>query len=282
MAWSQVCKSKVEGGLGIHDCDKWNKATIGKLIWNIASKLDSLWVKWVHHNYLKGQSFWVHSPPVDATWAWKKLCKVGVLFASAYNGDRWTKTSTGKYTIKIGYTWLVSATTNVEWHRWVWNNFNIPRHSMVCWMMALDKIITKDKLKNLDICPLDVCVVCGVGRETKEHLPFECHYSRVCVQGLRDAKIWTCRQTNAMKTANWIRRRFKGSRFKRKVSYAVLTATVYRIWTNRNKVFWENKCENPIHTVSNILDEVKGRILSVQQKKLSANERDWLMSLKIV
>lgn len=56
VAWSQVCKGKSEGGLGIHDSDKWNRATIGELLWDIAGKIDSLWVKWVNHTYLKGQS----------------------------------------------------------------------------------------------------------------------------------------------------------------------------------------------------------------------------------
>lgn len=42
VVWKQVCKSKIEGGLGMRDCDKWNKAAIIKLIWNIASKPDSL------------------------------------------------------------------------------------------------------------------------------------------------------------------------------------------------------------------------------------------------
>ncbi|GJV73318.1 hypothetical protein Tco_1493313 [Tanacetum coccineum] len=56
--WSDVCKPKVEGGLGIKFFKTWNIALISKHIWNIINKKDSLWVKWVHLYKLKGRSFW--------------------------------------------------------------------------------------------------------------------------------------------------------------------------------------------------------------------------------
>lgn len=55
VSWTQICKSKKEGGLGIRDCDKWNKAAIGKIVWDVAINADSLWVKWINHTYLKNQ-----------------------------------------------------------------------------------------------------------------------------------------------------------------------------------------------------------------------------------
>lgn len=125
VAWDQVCKSKVEGGLGIRECDKWNKAAIGKLIQNTASKPNSLWVKWVNHTYLKDQLI---SPPHDATWSLKKLHKVAMLFAPAYNGMSWNRHVSGVYTIKSGYEWLKDSSPKVEWSTWVWNNFNVPKH----------------------------------------------------------------------------------------------------------------------------------------------------------
>lgn len=36
------------------DCDKWNKAVIGKLVQDIVVKSDFLWVKWVNYIYLRG------------------------------------------------------------------------------------------------------------------------------------------------------------------------------------------------------------------------------------
>ncbi|XP_021756626.1 uncharacterized protein LOC110721745 [Chenopodium quinoa] len=66
IAWDWVCKSKAEGGLGIRDCGMWNGAALGKYVWKIAKKEDSLWVKWVHAVYIKEQDWWTYSPKRSA------------------------------------------------------------------------------------------------------------------------------------------------------------------------------------------------------------------------
>lgn len=81
MTWKQVCKPKKERGEGIRDCDKWNKATIRKIVWDVARKAYSLWVKWINNTYLKNQDWKSHVPPVDACWSLKKIYKVRDLFA---------------------------------------------------------------------------------------------------------------------------------------------------------------------------------------------------------
>ena len=55
--WSDVCKPKVEGGLGIRSLEEWNTALISKHIWNLISGKNSLWVRWVHVYKLKSRNF---------------------------------------------------------------------------------------------------------------------------------------------------------------------------------------------------------------------------------
>ena len=49
MAWKELCHSKSIGGLGFRDVKMWNVASLGKQVWAIAKKKDSVWVRWVHH-----------------------------------------------------------------------------------------------------------------------------------------------------------------------------------------------------------------------------------------
>ena len=56
VAWDDLCKAKKEGGLGIRKTLIWNKATLGKYVWAIATKQDNLWVKWVHSVYLENNN----------------------------------------------------------------------------------------------------------------------------------------------------------------------------------------------------------------------------------
>lgn len=65
---------QAEGVLGIRDCGMWNRAALGKYVWKIAKKEDSLWVKWVHVVYIKEQDWWNYSPKRSAGWAWRRLC----------------------------------------------------------------------------------------------------------------------------------------------------------------------------------------------------------------
>ena len=58
VAWKVICRPKSNGGLGLKDLLVWNKALLVKHVWNIASKKDTLWIKWVCTVKLKGLSFW--------------------------------------------------------------------------------------------------------------------------------------------------------------------------------------------------------------------------------
>nr|GEV95019.1 hypothetical protein [Tanacetum cinerariifolium] len=77
--WSDVCKPKIEGGLGIRSHDTWNIALISKHLWNLLSFKDSLWVKCVHMYKLKGRSFWDIPNKEGSSWIWRRILKVRCL-----------------------------------------------------------------------------------------------------------------------------------------------------------------------------------------------------------
>ncbi|GKF09163.1 RNA-directed DNA polymerase, eukaryota, reverse transcriptase zinc-binding domain protein, partial [Tanacetum coccineum] len=48
VAWAEVCKPKDQGGLGFKSLELWNKTLLVKHLWNVASRKESLWVKWIN------------------------------------------------------------------------------------------------------------------------------------------------------------------------------------------------------------------------------------------
>lgn len=59
VSWS-TCQKKSEGGLGIRDLFKWNEACIVYQLWRILQPNPmSLWLIWVHTNFIHGKAFWV-------------------------------------------------------------------------------------------------------------------------------------------------------------------------------------------------------------------------------
>lgn len=59
VAWEDICMPKSEGGLGLKKCKVWNKSMLLKVLWDINSNKNSLWIRWVHAVYLRGRSCWI-------------------------------------------------------------------------------------------------------------------------------------------------------------------------------------------------------------------------------
>ncbi|GKD34321.1 hypothetical protein Tco_1249830 [Tanacetum coccineum] len=53
VSWKDVCKPKSQRGLGLKLAHLWNEALMAKPIWDIVSRKNSMWVKWVNIYWLK-------------------------------------------------------------------------------------------------------------------------------------------------------------------------------------------------------------------------------------
>ena len=76
VAWSVVCQTKQEGGLGIRALKVVNRVNVLKLIWRMLSGA-SLWGKWVESSLLKQRTFWEISEKSQiGSWMWRKMVKM--------------------------------------------------------------------------------------------------------------------------------------------------------------------------------------------------------------
>ncbi|XP_021737692.1 uncharacterized protein LOC110704204 [Chenopodium quinoa] len=103
ISWDWVCKPKKYGGIGVRDCSRWNKAALGKYVWKIAKKEDTLWVKWLHSIYLKDQDWWSYSPKKSDGWFWRELCAVKDELRQGFEIGNWISKN---YKISDCYDWL--------------------------------------------------------------------------------------------------------------------------------------------------------------------------------
>ncbi|XP_021739498.1 uncharacterized protein LOC110705886 [Chenopodium quinoa] len=241
IACDWVCMSKAEGGLGVRDCGMWNRAALGKYVWKIAKKEDSLWVKWVRVVYIKGQDWWTYSPKRSAGWAWRRLCAVKDQLKEGFEQNNWLS---GTYRISQCYKWLQGAGTKVDWCKWVLNKFNIPKHSFILWLAMHDRHRTREKLWKYNACAEDSCLLCGAEIEDRQHMFFNCKYSQECVprishwlhiriQNFYIDEVWK----------NWLKE--VKDKVQHKVVLAVLAVVVYHIWFARNTAFWEKVVIHP-------------------------------------
>ena len=75
VAWKQVCKPTRCGGLNLINLELWNLTAMLKCLWNICSKDDNLWVKWIHAYFLKGNNVMSATVKSNSTWILKSIMK---------------------------------------------------------------------------------------------------------------------------------------------------------------------------------------------------------------
>lgn len=65
VAWEKMCCPKSAGGLNLINLQKWNRAAVSKLCWDLAHKEDKLWI---NVYYIKGHSLPHWPTPQQASW----------------------------------------------------------------------------------------------------------------------------------------------------------------------------------------------------------------------
>ncbi|GJW13056.1 RNA-directed DNA polymerase, eukaryota, reverse transcriptase zinc-binding domain protein [Tanacetum coccineum] len=73
VSWNVVCKPKDQGGLGIKNLSVWNEVLMIKHLRNVAAKKDTLWVKWIIVEKIKGRSIWEVQSDCNSSVGWKNI-----------------------------------------------------------------------------------------------------------------------------------------------------------------------------------------------------------------
>ncbi|XP_074310286.1 uncharacterized protein LOC141646187 [Silene latifolia] len=184
VSWDSICQPRKQGGLGLRDFHVWNLATVGKYAWWVANKEDHLWVRWVHAVYIKSSSWWEYISGSGCSWAWRKICQVKQLL-KPYLSNLFSEEH---YTITAGYQWLKPTAGQVPWYPWMLNQWLIPRHHFMCWLLAQRRLLTQDRLLRMRIIQSNSCFLCGMQEENLNHLFFECPFSET----KRGHSRWRC------------------------------------------------------------------------------------------
>ncbi|XP_074305178.1 uncharacterized protein LOC141640190 [Silene latifolia] len=229
VSWDAICQPKKQGGLGIKRFYEWNLAAIAKYAWWIV-KSDHPW-SWVHSVYIKSGSWCTYKPNNSNSWAWRMVCKVKDRFRGLLFESDWCM-SGARYTIGLGYKWLLPDREPVRWYPWVNQRWSVPRHLFCCWLVVQGRLLTQDRLRRMHIIDQNCCVLCGVNEETHDHLFFGCVFSRKCKNLVSD---WCKIKFPDQNSIDWWLK-WRSRSFGRKKGMAViLSSLIYWIWAARNK-----------------------------------------------
>lgn len=108
--------------------------------------LYSLWVAWFNHYVLKAVP--VSQAITKPSWSWncKKIMKLRPLFfqfVESRNGVKRWNLNGGKFSIASVWEAIRPQLKKVPWHRLVWSAPCVPKHNLIAWMVAVNRLPTK-------------------------------------------------------------------------------------------------------------------------------------------
>lgn len=138
----------------------------------------------------------------------------------------------------------------------MWNKAYIPKHAICIWMACHKRLPTQDRLCQWKNEPPDLkCVFCGDVLETHNHLFFGCSFSmRIWETVKQDVNLQACPDTWDHIIDFW---GTGAGRYWSTIQKVAISATVYHIWMERNRKFFNATH----HSVNQVVDSVRKETL---------------------
>ncbi|CAK8579067.1 unnamed protein product [Lathyrus sativus] len=146
VAWKTTCRPAAQGGMNILNLQIWNNVLLLKCLWNLCNKTDTIWVKWIHTQYLKGNNVMNYVPKPHNSWIMRGILK------QRDNMDliryEWNQAMTmRKFKATTFYKILIDDGTRVHWRRLIGYNKGHLRAVQCLWQACHAKLATKERLK---------------------------------------------------------------------------------------------------------------------------------------
>ncbi|KAG8650937.1 hypothetical protein MANES_07G081166v8 [Manihot esculenta] len=180
-----MCKLRNEGGLGIKDIVAWNKAAVGRQIWDLATARESLRVAWMRRNRLKWLSLRGIIKPFEASWVWRNLVNT----RKDLKGYFMYKLERGNFSFCFD-PWMEDvAWTNIMRYRVNDQDDQVTRKLSSTGEYTIDSarqawrrkrpLVVKARLVRCGLVPNAECCLCQRYEETVEHLFFRYAFLKV-------------------------------------------------------------------------------------------------------
>lgn len=163
------------------------------------------------------------------------------------------------YSVSVAMKTFQENVGLVHWYRIVWNKAYISKHALCMWMACHRRLPTQDRLVQWKSEPPDVkCVFCKGMIETHDHLFFGCRFSNIIWKQVKSQirldgspDFWSEIMDSWM-VGGW--RRWST------LHRIAISATVYHIWLERSRRYFDDCSQTEDQIVSVILMEVMMRM----------------------
>ncbi|CAM8923148.1 unnamed protein product [Rhodiola kirilowii] len=281
VSWKEVCKAKAEGGLGLKNLSIMNEAMRLNQLWEMRNEVDSVWKAWTRAYWTKGRDWWEVENASKTTWIIKDLevCKTLSEKCITFHQNRmhWMGTGIG-FTVSHTYNTLTRHTENTDWHKLVWNRFNSPRSSFHLWLVAKNKLLTRDRLNNMGSMVDSSCVLCGRIAESRDRLFFHCQFSKEVVEAT--AQFLKVRGMPAIwhLLIPWFNT-LNANALRTRMMAPAISMAAYEIWIAGNSKFFKDEAPSVPKTLKKFFGYLRMKIGALNITNITFEDRRWIDSV---
>ncbi|XP_013674518.2 uncharacterized protein LOC106379039 [Brassica napus] len=167
---------------------------------------------------------------------------------------------------------LYGQETEVNWHKSIWFKGRIPKHAFISWLVALDRLSTRDRMRQWGVLVSPICPLCGTADESRQHIFFDCGYSKE-VWSFFYSTLHLSPPTLIMELLRWIKSPTRHNNVNLILKLA-FQACVYLVWKERNSRL-HSQVSRPS---ASLILEIK-QLLRIKMDILSREQRNLLSTI---
>ncbi|XP_075473646.1 uncharacterized protein LOC142504743 [Primulina tabacum] len=139
--------------------------------------------------------------------------------------------------------------------KWPWKplisrSFILPKHRFTLWLMAHAKLLTRDRLSFVEDKSY---VLCNEELESINHLFFQCKFSVALWKEIRNWLGMSKNMASPTAVLRVFRNCYRGNSVLSRMCITALAATVYNIWSARNRCIFDD--DKP--TIEDLVHRIK-------------------------
>ncbi|KAF4382102.1 hypothetical protein F8388_001247 [Cannabis sativa] len=144
----------------------------------------------------------------------------------------------------------------IDYARNIWNRMVLPKHRFIGWQIVNNQLLTRDNLSQFLPISSPLCPVCCQENESHQHLFVHCCFTRKLNGEINN---WCGQFEWPVDLNRWFSK--TASNLQEKIIDTVILATLYTVWTNRNKCVFEMSCKSVSILSKEIKESIKSRCL---------------------
>ncbi|KAL9688337.1 hypothetical protein QQ045_032758 [Rhodiola kirilowii] len=182
------------------------------------------------------------------------------------------------FSVRDTYNTIREHSEKVDWHKMVWNRFNSPRSSFHLWLLAKNRLLTKDRMQNMGLFVDTNCVLCRGVAETTRHLFFECLFvARILKSVLSFLKVRRA-PTSWHFLIPWFNS-MKQEALRTRMLAAAISMAAYEVWRARNATIFISEAPSVERAIRRVIWFLKMKIAAIDCTKVTLEDRDWCHAL---